>query len=149
MDLTALTGAYAAVQFMRDSMSVALNAKIDEQARSKINEAMDQISKLQDGLFHTQQELLQLQQANENLRKQIAESSAWNERAKQYSLVKTNGSALVYEYSGQPHHFACPNCFESQRISALQDDRTIRGSFSCKTCDKQFLVEPVRGRGHR
>ncbi|WP_156458400.1 hypothetical protein [Rhodanobacter sp. Root627] len=149
MDLSALTSAYTALQFMRDSMSLALNAKIDEEARAKIHAAMDQITRLQDGLFHTQQELLALQQTNENLRKELAAVSSWAERANQYQLVQTQGKAVVYEFSGQPHHFACPTCFERQAISPLQDKRQPNGAFFCAVCSKDFSVDPVRGRGYR
>lgn len=130
-------------------MSLALNAKIDEQARTKIHEAMDQITHLQDGLFHTQQELLALQQTNENLRKELAAVSSWAERANQYQLVQTQGKAVVYEFSGHPHHFACPTCFERQAISPLQDKRQSNGAFFCPVCSKDFSVDPVRGRGYR
>ena len=149
MDLTALTSAYTALQFMRDSMSLALNAKIDEEARSKIHAAMDQITKLQDGLFHSQQQLLELQQINESLRKELAAVSSWDERVKQYSLVQAPGKAMVYEFSGQPHHYACPVCFERKIITPLQDGKSFTGMFSCKACDKDFTVDPVRGKGYR
>jgi NAD-dependent SIR2 family protein deacetylase len=134
---------------MRDSMSLALNAKIDEEARAKIHAAMDQITQLQDGLFHTQQQLLTLQQKNESLRKELAAMSAWEDRAAQYQLVQSPGRAVVYHFSGQPEHYACPTCFENQRISPLQDMKQPNGVFWCAYCDKNFPVDPVRGRGYR
>ena len=149
MDFTALTSAYTGLQFLRDSMSLALNAKIDEEARSKINGALDQISKLQDGLFQTQQSLLALQQENSALRDTLEKHNAWVARSAQYSLTATAGKALVYQFSGTPVHFACPTCFESQRISPLQDDKLPAGTFTCKACKSQFNVDPLRGKGYK
>ncbi|MBD9437959.1 hypothetical protein IB223_17810 [Pseudoxanthomonas sp. PXM03] len=149
MDLSAITSAYTALQFMRDSMSLALNAKIDEEARAKIHAAMDQITKLQDGLFHTQQQLLALQQTNEALRKELATMSAWEDRTSEYKLVQAPGRAVVYQYSGEPRHYACPTCYESRKISPLQDMKQPNGDFWCATCNKNFPVDPVRGRGYR
>ena len=119
--MTVISTAYTALQFIRDSMTLALNAKIDEETRAKIHAAMDQITKLQDGLFHTQQQLLSLQQDNDSLRKQLASVANWEERASKYKLIRAIGNAMVYEFLEQPHHFACPVCFENEKISILQD----------------------------
>ena len=149
MDFTALTTAYTGLQFLRDSRSVALNAKIDEEARSKINGALDQISKLQDGLFQTQQNLLALQQENAELRASLQKHDAWAGKSSQYVLTATIGRAIVYKFSGEPSHYACPTCFESQKISPLQDDKLPAGTFTCNACKAQFKVDPLRGRGYK
>lgn len=147
MDLTALSSAYTALQFIRDSMTLAVGAKIDEGARAKIHAAMDQITKLQDGLFHTQQQLLSLQQENESLKRELTGVEAWDSRAAQYTLVSTPGTAMVYHFSGEPAHYACPNCFETRRISILQDRRVVSGSWDCPSCSKSFRISRPRPMG--
>ncbi|MCR6686076.1 hypothetical protein [Pseudoxanthomonas sp.] len=143
MELTALTSAYTALQFIRDSMSLAVNSKIDEEARAKIQAAMDQVAGLHDMLFHTQQQLLGLQQENADLKRQVTAAQSWEQRAAQYSLVRSPGRALVYSFSGQPEHYACPNCFETNRISILQDRGVMAGTWDCPACSKSFNVTPV------
>lgn len=140
MDLTALTSAYTALKLMRESMSIAISAKIDEQARAKIQSAMDQITNLQDGLFNAQQQLLSLQQENESLKRELSTVEAWDARSSKYSLVQAPGTAMVYSFSGEPAHYACPNCFETHRISILQDRHVASGAWECPACDQTFRV---------
>jgi hypothetical protein len=144
MDLTTLTSAYTALQFIRDSMTLAVGAKVDEQTRAKIHAAMDHITTLQDGLFHTQQQLLSLQQENDSLKRELFSAAAWDSRANQYTLVSTPGRAMVYQFSGQPAHYACPNCYETKRISVLQDRGVMSGAWDCPACSKSFRVSSVR-----
>lgn len=125
-------------------MSLAINSKIDEEARSKIHSALDQVAGLHDMLFHTQQQLLGLQQENADLKRQVAAAQSWEQRAAQYSLVKSSGRALVYRFSGQPEHYACPNCFETSRISILQDRGVAAGLWDCPACSQSFNVTAVR-----
>ena len=148
MDLVSIGTAYSSLQLIRDSFTLALNAKIDEQTRSKIHAAMEQITKLQDSLFAAQQQLFQLQQENQDLRRQLESSEGWSNRAAQYKLVHTPGSATVYEFQGEPSHYACPACFEQQRVSILQNSGSVySGAWPCKVCNQSYEVsvaQPIR-----
>jgi DNA repair exonuclease SbcCD ATPase subunit len=148
MDLQTIGTAYTTLQFITEAFNLALATKIDEKTRLKIYEAMQRTTSLQNNLFQAQQQLLLLQQENHELKKQIETSQNWASRAAQYKLVKTIGSAMVYEFQGEPHHYACPTCFEINRISILQDSGDKYSSaWPCKTCDQSYKVsqaEPIR-----
>ena len=150
MNLEIIGTAYTSLQFIRDSIGLALSAKIDEQTRAKIHSAMDQIIGLQDGLFQTQQQLFSLQQENQSLKRQLEAAQAWESRTASYRLIRAPGSAMVYEFEGEPHHYACPNCFEQGRISVLQDSNSkYSGPWPCKACNQLFLVsisQPINPR---
>jgi hypothetical protein len=151
MDIVSIGTAYTSLQLIRDSIGLALNAKVDEQTRVKIHAAMDHITKLQDGLFQTQQQLLTLQQENEALRNQLAAAHSWQARGANYRLVQAVGGAMVYEYQGVPHHFACPKCFEDERISILQHPGgRYSGRWPCMACAQYYNVtvaEPINVSG--
>jgi len=149
VEISVINTAYNSLRFVRDSLSLALNAKVDEEARSKIYEAMERVTSLQDGLFNTQQELLSLQAENEALKKQIAAANTWKERASLYKLVKTSGGALVYEFQGQPAHYVCPSCYEVYRIAILQDTAARERLWECVTCKTSFKLLHTAGRGYR
>lgn len=149
MDISTINAAYASLRFIRDSLSIALDAKVDEKTRAKIHEAMGQITSLQDGLFQAQQQLFALIQQNEELRKSVASMNSWKIRAATYNLIQAAGGGLVYEFKDNPKHYACPSCFEQSRISILQDTRTYERLWDCPVCKASFKLEPTKGKGYR
>lgn len=138
--VTALSASYTALRFVRDSMSVALGAKIDEGARVKISEALERLTSVQDCLFEAQQRMFQLQAENTQLKSALADAQSWSDRAGAYSLDVSPGGAVVYRYSGVPEHFACPICLEKKTIAILQDRKVISGTWDCPSCKAEYAV---------
>ena len=147
MDVATITGAYQGLKAAKEILSAAFEAKVDAEAKPKVLEAIQKLGDAQDTLFALREELFALQEANNALKQQIAEAASWKERADQYELVKTSGQAVVYKFKGQPEHYACPSCFNSQNIHILQTNRTMSGKYRCTGCNSEFPIEPIQRHG--
>lgn len=149
MDVTAISSAYTALKIMREAIAAIMDAKIDEAARQRINEALEKIGGIQDTLFFLREELSRIQNENAALKGKLNEIEAWEVRFAEYQLEETEGGAVVYKYKGQPTHFACPNCVNKKEIQILQDRRVVAGIYDCPGCDKSFPVKPSQPFNHR
>lgn len=142
MDVASITGAYQGLKAAKDILGALFDAKVDAEAKPKILEALQKLGEAQDTLFALREELFSLQATNNQLRQEISDSKSWQAKAGQYELVKTTGGAVVYRFTGQPEHFACPSCFNSKQIQILQTNRTISGKYRCTGCTSEFPVDP-------
>ncbi|MDR5819848.1 hypothetical protein [Caballeronia sp. LZ043] len=144
MDLTAIAGAYQGIRNIKEIVSGFIDSKADAAAKEKVFDVKERLGAIQDTLFELRDTLAALQDENARLRAQVAAGEAWQQRAAEYKLVETTGGAIVYQYSGEPAHYACPNCFEGKKVSILQSNRSYKGSYSCKACDASYLLEPLK-----
>ena len=142
MDVATITSAYQGLKAAKEILGAAFDAKVDAEAKPKVLEALQKLGDAQDALFALREELFSLQEANNVLRQQIAESKSWQTKADEYELTKTRGEAVVYRFKGQPEHFACPSCFNAKAIHILQPNRTMSGKFRCTGCGSEFPVDP-------
>jgi hypothetical protein len=126
-----ITAALAAFKSARELGKVIYDAKIDSAVKDKAHEVFDKLGDAQDTLYALREELLKMQGENAALKQQIAQADEWKASIAQYSLVKTNGGAVVYKFNGQPEHYACPNCVTAKRVTPLQDNRTRSGKYRC------------------
>ncbi|WP_257274937.1 hypothetical protein [Endozoicomonas sp. SESOKO4] len=142
MDFSSLKGAYDGFKHAKDIFQLLLEAKIDSEAKEKVNAAMRALTEAQDSLFNTQSVLFSLQDENKKLQEKIAEYNAWDEKFKAYELVETPGRAIVYQSQNSPKHYACPACMEEKRISILQDRKVASGVFDCpyKKCSATYGI---------
>lgn len=142
MDMATISSAYTAIKILKESITTILNAKIEAETRTRINEALERLGGVQDTLFYLREELSRLQSENAELKKSLKEKEDWDNRIKQYSLTKTEGGAVVYISNGEPKHYICPSCITKKEIHIIQDCRSLSGRFICSGCDKQFPIEP-------
>lgn len=137
--------AYTGIKFIKDSLSVIVNAKIESAAKEKINEILDRIGPIQDTLFYLREELNQLQTENYELREKLKAVEDWNSQLARYKLEKTIGGAVVYCFTGEPKHYICPNCVNRKQIQILQGSAdSYSGNLKCSGCDKTFPVKRDR-----
>ena len=144
MDIATVSAAWAALTTARNVGKGLLDLRIDTEVRLKISEMLDRLGDAQDRLFQFRDDLDKLQAENRSLREQLAASTDWNIRYGQYSLIKTDGGAVVYESQHDLKHYACPSCMDSKSIQPLQDARNYPGTFICPKCDKHFPSRPPR-----
>jgi hypothetical protein len=144
MDIASVTGAYQGLKAAKEILTAVFDAKVDAEAKPRVLEALQKLGDAQDTLFTLREELFALQEANNALRKEIADSNAWDTRANQYELTKTSGEAVVYKFKGQPEHYACPSCFNTKQIHILQTNRTLSGKYRCTGCESEYPIEPQR-----
>ena len=141
MDVTSIAGAYQGLKAVKDILTGAIEAKDDVDAKAKILEAQIRLGEIQDTLFGLREQLSELQDQKRQLQEQLVAAQAWNEKLNQYELTKTVGGAIVYNYKGDPKHFACPTCINKQEIQILQDNRTMSGKYRCTGCANEFPIE--------
>jgi hypothetical protein len=121
MDLAAIGAAYTGLKFAKEVFTGLLNAKVESEAREKIDAALSRVADAQDALFALRDESIKLQSENEALRKEIARHEDWKSKISQYALTKTEGGSVLYAFNGEPEHYACPACVSSkQEIQILQ-----------------------------
>lgn len=142
MDIAA---AYTGIKFIKDSLSVIVNAKIESAAKEKINEILDKIGPIQDTLFYLREELGQLQTENHELKEKLMAAEDWKAKLAEYELKETEGGALVYRFKSEPGHYICPNCTNKKEIQILQGRKgSMSGDLWCPGCNKDFPVKRHR-----
>ena len=120
---------------------VTLTRTIGELVKKGVTlELQEKITELREAVLEAKDEVLSLREENQALKSKLAEQESWNARAARYTLVTTIGGAHVYQTDGPPPHFACPRCFEEQKVRILQDRRVIAGTFGCSECGKEYPV---------
>jgi hypothetical protein len=140
MDIATITAAYEGLKASKQILGAAFDAKVDAEARPKVIAALEQLGNAQDALFSLREELFRLQSANQELRLQLTQAESWESRAKQYTLVRTKGGAVVYKFTLEPEHYACPSCYNKHEIHVLQDNRTMTGKFRCTGCEAEYPI---------
>jgi DNA repair exonuclease SbcCD ATPase subunit len=144
MDVASISGAYQSIKAVIDLLTLAVNAKVEAEAKQRILEAQMRLGELQDTLFGLREQLAQLQEEKAQLQTRLAAAESWNQRIAQYELTETPGGSVVYQFKGAPAHYACPSCTNKQQIHILQDNRTFTGKYRCTGCDKEYSVQPRR-----
>ena len=141
MDIASVAGAYEGLKAAKDILGGLFDAKVDAEVKAKIIEAQNKLGEAQDTLFGLREELFKLQSDNSQLKQELTKAQSWQAKVDQYELTKTNGGAVVYRFKGQPEHFACPSCFNSNQIHILQTNRTISGKYRCTGCNNEFPID--------
>ena len=142
MDSLSLAGAWQGAKAAKELLTAAFEAKVESEVKPKILEAQTRLGEIQDTLFALREQLSQLQDDKRDLQAKLDQAEAWSERLKQYELIKTIGGAVVYQFKGQPHHYACPTCINKKEVQILQDNRTLSGKYRCTGCKNEFPVDP-------
>jgi hypothetical protein len=142
MDVALIGASYTGLKFAKDALQTILNQKIESRTREQISEALEKLGSAQDTLFELREELFRLQSENDRLRQELKAREGWETQKAGYQLQETPGGAVVYVYSGAPHHYACPSCFAKSTIQILQDRRVVGGAFDCPNCKAVYPVKP-------
>lgn len=147
MDAISLAGAYQGLKAAKEILGALFDAKVDAEAKPKILEAQSRLGEVQDALFMLREKLAELQEERDTLRKELASAQGWAEAGGNYELCTTPGGAVVYQYKGQPAHFACPSCFNKKHVQVLQDNRVMAGTYGCPGCNANFPVKNKQSMG--
>lgn len=142
MDLVSITGAYQGLKSAKDLLTVAFDAKVDAEAKTKIMEAQAKLGDVQDTLFGLREQLFNLQEERNQLRAQLASAASWSKKLDEYEMTKTAGGAVVLQSKAEPKHYVCPSCINKQELHPLQDNRTLSGKHRCTGCGAEFPIDP-------
>ena len=140
--MTTISAALTSVKALKELLQAATSLKIDNDTLVRINDALKEVSEIQDKLFEAREQLFNLQKGNDELRQQIKGHDDWKVRFDGFVLSNTLGGAVVYESrSDNPKHYACPQCIEKKQIQILQDLGGISGVFECPACKTKYQVK--------
>jgi hypothetical protein len=142
LDIAALTGVFTGLNYARNLLQGLLKAKVALETHEQIDEALEKLGQAQATMFEMRDELFQLQQANEDLRRQLKARDDWNAEFAEYRRATAPGGASVFEYTGTPPHYACPVCINERKIQPLQDCRS-GGLYACPSCKATYPVKVV------
>jgi len=141
MDIGLFGAAYSGLKFAKDALQLSLDLRVDSESRVQVHAALEKLGVVQDSLFELREELFRLQAENEQLRRDQKISEDWASATADYNLATTVGGAIVYEFVGCPHHYACPSCFSKRAIQILQDCHVMSGKFECPACKAGYPVK--------
>jgi predicted RNA-binding Zn-ribbon protein involved in translation (DUF1610 family) len=142
VDAATITAAVTGVRFAMDSLKGIADGKVQIESQTRVLEALQKLGVTLDALFQMREQLIAFQLENEKLKKELAADYAWDERSSKYALTETDGKAVVYKFKEEPQHYACPNCWNDQRIEPLQTNRSRSGRYTCTSCKADFPIEP-------
>lgn len=142
MDIASVTGAIESLKAAKQLIGAAFNAKVEAEAKVKIEEAMERLGDAQEGMFGLREELNRLQNERDELKGKLSALESWTTRAADYALATTQGGAIAYQFTEEPPHYACPSCFNKHEIHPLQDKRDGSGKYLCTGCTSEYPINP-------
>ncbi len=114
-----------------------------EEALGAINQAEEKVSDLLGTLITVQESVLSIQEENRQLKENLSQKDAWEERLLKYKMVETEGKGIVYQHLDTPFYYACPVCIENKyEIHPLQDQKVFTGVYLCPACNAKYNLKP-------
>jgi hypothetical protein len=142
MDLaTSFTAATSAITMTKGLLKVAFDAKVDAEAKIKVQEAREKLNEIQDVIYELKDELFRLQDSNRDLNLKVGELTANTTTLESYELIQCAGGAVVYRYKFSPDHYACPACFADRSVQILQDSNSLAKDHVCNKCRSRFDIK--------
>jgi hypothetical protein len=122
---------------------------IDDKARR--NAA---VIELQETILNAQQAQAALIETISHLEKEVARFETWETEKKRYALKDYGSGTFAYELKeseahGEPLHRVCPACYQSGKISILQNNGGTfsgRQMYYCFPCKQQYFLGEYRPR---
>ena len=92
-------------------------------------------------------QMAQLESMLGAVKRSVAATDAIHQRKRNYVLAETPTGSFVYRlkddaYTGEPAHYACPVCFETDQIVPLQPIYSGR-MLECPSCQWSYRLEPA------
>ena len=112
-----------------------------------VNELLEIVADGQERLAELQAKVIDLQQANHDLRTQLDQVEDWQTRLSQYERFEAPAGAQVL-HSLDGSHYACPRCAEADKqIHPLQGPGSkYSGLFTCPGCNKHYRINHAEKR---
>lgn len=119
----------------------ALGSSDDDAAtRDRLEELLSKVDDCRQIIFQLRGVTETLQTENQDLREQLRELQASIDMKAEYRLVNCTGGATVYEFTEEPHHYACPRCWNANEIYPLQDANVATAIHLCPKCDTPYQI---------
>jgi hypothetical protein len=144
IDLTTISAAVTVAKTAVDTLKTAFSAKEKNGAEREVNEAFENLGKVQDKLIELRGAIMSLQDENHRLF-ELRAKNGWSEKAARYELNRSAaGGDFAYLFIGEVTHWACPTCFELEKVSVLQPWDEGTGALRCHVCKTSYHLEAPR-----
>lgn len=140
MDIDLIAAAYNSLKFVKDTLKVSLNYKIEIEARERVFAALEKLGDLQDTIFELQRDRAQQQTEIEKLDNELKKKNDWEATKVNYDLEQTAGGAVVYAFRGSPKHFACSSCYSNKKVIEILQGVLDADYLDCPGCKMVFAV---------
>lgn len=142
IDLTTIGAAVTVAKNAVDTLKSAFSAKEKLGADHEVLDAFEQLGKVQDKLIELRAAIMSLQDENHKLTTELRAKNTWSAKAAHYKLTKSlHARDFAYLYAGDPIHWACPTCYESEKITILQSYSEESGAVKCSVCKVLYHLE--------
>lgn len=148
MDLTTIAAAQASVKAVLQLAKGATQAAVDNQLKERLIGIQGAILDAQEKLADAQEERLNLLQQVAELRERLRRHEATQAALDAYELQAVEDGMFLYRFKqeefGGVHHFACPTCHNSGKVTVLQSKKTgaQQTMYFCQTCKFDLFVGP-------
>jgi rubredoxin len=123
----------------REILTDLRNKNLSTEHKAAVDEAMIIGAEANEKLFEIQGSMIELQEKNADLAKQLEAQDQWQARIASYQTTKTPAGGIVLAKGDPPEHYACPTCAEAKKqIHILQDDSPYAGTATCKNCGTSY-----------
>ncbi len=134
MDIASITSAYSALKSIKELGTSILDAKIDSEAKERVNQVLDKLGTIQDTLFYIREELLRLQEENQNLKGTIKKQE--EKLSTKEKLIWEKPNYWLKENDSKDGPF-CQKCFDAdQKLIRLQGGHN--DVWKCQQCKSVY-----------
>lgn len=134
MDVASISSAYSALKALKEIGGSILSAKVDSEAKLKVEKMLSEVGAIQDTLFYVREELLQYQEKNRQLKDEIRTLE---------EMIKTSEEVIWDEPSywvlkrDQKEGSFCQKCYDANK-KLIRLQKFDPGVWDCHECDKRY-----------
>lgn len=143
-----MSAVLGAIKTSVDLLKTLNSVSKDEKVRNAVFDLQSQLLSLQEKMFEANARYDEQAEQIKALKKQLDSKNKWDQESAEYEIYHPAEGMTVYKLKTEHNAtgseiWACPNCFNIQKISFLNKrvagDRILR----CHACEFQILPEKI------
>ncbi len=129
------------------------NVSKDEKVRSAVFDLQSQLLSLQEKMFEANARYEEQAEKIQALKKELDNKNKWHKEAKKYEIYHPAQGMTVYKLKAEHNTllgeiWACPNCFNDQKISFLNKPAADCLNFKCHACGFDIIPERIQSHSY-
>jgi hypothetical protein len=98
----------------KELASAVLDSKAEGRAYELAMASNKEIMEVQQTIINIQAAIFEVQQENQELKQKLKKAKSETNKSSKYTLTKNEFGTVLLEHLDKPHHFACPECKETE-----------------------------------
>jgi hypothetical protein len=149
--ISELSAAFSTAQASVGLLKTLLSATQDEKVRNAVFEIQNDLLSLQSKLFEANARFEEQSAKLVDLQRQLDERDRWDETKAKHKIVELYEGRYAYKLCSPSGDIEdklryCVTCFESRKLSLLQERGNNIGVYECPVC-KHLLAPPYTQQG--